>query len=218
MLTSNAFLQLPGQNDSFRRAHSDSSIPHSIAGPVYNTNLVQLQGGMIQQQQQQVYNQHSVAYNPHNQLQFQQQQMYQQQQQSPTSPGSYQNQVYYNNNGQQAAATAFDYSADNSTIPFKHISLQLNHQASTSVSKNNVNSNSSASSSPTSSSASASATTNLHKASQLSGNMPPLKLPINSQQHQQNYMLPKFMKNVSDFLLINYETKMRAISINVFYA
>ncbi len=62
--SNNSFLQLPGQTDTFRRAHSDSSIPLSVTTTYHQSNDIQIP-------QNSVYNNDQYNINP-GQAQFQQ--------------------------------------------------------------------------------------------------------------------------------------------------
>jgi hypothetical protein len=174
MLTNNSYLQLPGQNDSFRRAHSDSSIHNTAVGGVstnagtFSNNFHLQNNGVIsnnnnnnnnanlQLSQQHFYNQSSLYI----QQQFQPQ-IYQQQQQ----------QFLNNQNNQDYSNTT----TNNTTIP------PYNNKQ--------TNGNNSSPSPP------------VQSPSYKGGQNMPLKLAVGADplmKHQQNgYLIPKLIKNVS---------------------
>lgn len=100
----NSFLQLPNQNDSFRRAHSDSSLNQTVAN-ASQMNMNFNQDSNYQHQHHQQQQQQSQVL-PHLQHQQQQQQLAQQYQQPIQFAPQFQNQIYqqslYHQTSQQA--------------------------------------------------------------------------------------------------------------------
>lgn len=117
------YLQLPNQNDSFRRAHSDSSLNQSVSSNFPNSNL---QLGMNFQQPSQDQNYQQQQQQPQFQQQCQQQQQFQQsqfylhnQQQQQQQQNIYQ---------QQPSSPFIQGTNEYNAIPFRNFSLPIASQ------------------------------------------------------------------------------------------
>lgn len=113
----NSYLQLPNQNDSFRRAHSDSSLNQSVANSANNPQLCM----NFQQNTEQTYNQQQQI----NHIQQQQQQQYQQPIQFQQQ---FENQIFQAHNVYQQQQPFIPGANEYHAIPFRNLSLPISSQ------------------------------------------------------------------------------------------
>ncbi len=129
ILSSNSYLQLPNQTDSFRRAHSDSSIHNSIVNQNQTQNNQNLQP---QQMPTQLSNHQNIHQNGSNNLQQQQIQLLNFSQQQQQHAYQHHQNHYHQTNSSNYQTNNFNSNTNINTnntsnsIPYKNMSLSSN--------------------------------------------------------------------------------------------